>query len=82
MLLVSLLSAFVLLCMFVPSVRACLLAMDDSLDAHEAGMALVAYRTSTNHTISFKQSNAFAIRQTISREWAASEHGTAYHASP
>ncbi|KAF7978297.1 hypothetical protein HWV62_889 [Athelia sp. TMB] len=44
MLLVSLLSAFALLCMFVPSVRTCLLAVDDSLDAHEASMALVALR--------------------------------------
>ena len=49
MLLVSLLSAFALLCMFVPSVRTCLLAVDDSLDAHEASMALVALRALIFH---------------------------------
>jgi hypothetical protein len=45
MLLVSCLSAFVLLCLFIPSVRMSIMAMDESLDAHEAGLALVAART-------------------------------------
>jgi hypothetical protein len=44
LLLVSLISAFVLLCLFVPSVRMSIMAVDDSLDAHEAGLALVAAR--------------------------------------
>jgi len=44
MLLVSLISAFILLCMFIPSVRMALMAVDDTLEAHEAGLSLVATR--------------------------------------
>jgi len=57
MLLVSLICAFVLLCLFVPSVRMSIMAVDESLDAHEAGLALVAarrriycFQSSLNHS--------------------------------
>ncbi|KAL4075721.1 hypothetical protein J3A83DRAFT_2025779 [Scleroderma citrinum] len=38
------LTALVLLCLCTPSVRRAILAGDDTLDAHEAGIALVASR--------------------------------------
>ena len=46
MLLVSLISSFVLLCLVIPSVRTSLMAVDETLDAHEAGLAMVASRES------------------------------------
>ncbi|KAH7914377.1 hypothetical protein BJ138DRAFT_1170606 [Hygrophoropsis aurantiaca] len=44
MFLVTFLSAIVLLCLFSPSVRRSIMAGDDTLDAHESGLALVATR--------------------------------------
>ncbi|KAG9317177.1 hypothetical protein JVU11DRAFT_1370 [Chiua virens] len=43
--LVSLLSAFLLLCLLSPAVRKSIMEGNDTLDAHEAGLALVASRT-------------------------------------
>ncbi|KAI9574988.1 hypothetical protein HD554DRAFT_137806 [Boletus coccyginus] len=42
--LISFLSAFLLLCLFSPAVRKSITEGSDSLDAHEAGLALVASR--------------------------------------
>lgn len=43
--LISFLSAFLLLCLFSPAVRKSIMEGNDTLDAHEAGLALVALRT-------------------------------------
>ena len=42
---ISLLSAFLLLCLFSPEVRKSIMEGGDALDIHEAGLALVALRT-------------------------------------
>ncbi|KAN0097759.1 hypothetical protein V8E55_002205 [Tylopilus felleus] len=42
--LISFLSAFLLLCLLSPAVRKSIMEGNDALDAHEAGLALVASR--------------------------------------
>ncbi|KAA1465989.1 hypothetical protein DENSPDRAFT_876156 [Dentipellis sp. KUC8613] len=44
MLIATLVAAFVLLCLRIPSVWMSLMALDDPIDAHELGLALVATR--------------------------------------
>jgi hypothetical protein len=44
MFLLTFFSALILLCLFSPVVRRSIMAGDDMLDAHEAGLALVAFR--------------------------------------
>jgi hypothetical protein len=56
------------------------MAVDDCLDAHEAGRALVAARMSIVLDFSLLPTRLY-LRQTIPRKWTATEHGTAYHAS-
>jgi hypothetical protein len=75
MLLVSLICAFVLLCLFVPSVRMSIMAVDESLDAHEAGLALVAARSCvlslsklSSSDVSVYQESHFA-RVALHRTW-------------
>lgn len=82
MLLVSLISSFVLLCLLVPSVRMSIMAVDDSLDAHEAGLAMVASRKSDRAIcICLVLIELSFLRKTFPREWTPSKHGSAYHAT-
>jgi len=57
------------------------MAVDESLDAHEAGLALVAARSCVFLCQTYHPLTCLYIRKAISREWASTEHGTAYHAS-
>ncbi|KAF8845643.1 hypothetical protein BDN67DRAFT_961245 [Paxillus ammoniavirescens] len=50
MFLVTFLSAIILLCLFSPAVRRSFMDGDDTLDAHEAGLALVASRNPFRET--------------------------------
>ena len=81
LLLVSLISAFILLCLFFPSVRMSIMAVDESLDAHEAGLALVAARMCICRCHKCFFLTRLFIRKTIPREWTTTEYGPAYHAS-
>jgi hypothetical protein len=58
------------------------MAVDESLDAHEAGLALVAARRRIYCFQSCRLLTRLYIRKAISRKWPTTEHGTAYHASP
>lgn len=57
------------------------MAVDESLDAHEAGLALVAARSCIYLCRSYRLLTRLYIRKAISREWPSTEHGAAYHAS-
>ncbi|OAX43054.1 hypothetical protein K503DRAFT_681959 [Rhizopogon vinicolor AM-OR11-026] len=50
MFLLTFFSAVILLCLFSPAVRRSIMAGDDMLDAHEAGLALVAFRNPVRET--------------------------------
>ncbi|EIW82498.1 hypothetical protein CONPUDRAFT_103737 [Coniophora puteana RWD-64-598 SS2] len=47
---VTFLTAIILLCLFSPTVRRSIIAGDDTLDAHESGLALVASRNPFRET--------------------------------
>ena len=51
MFLLTFFSAIILLCLFSPAVRRSIMAGDDMLDAHEAGLALVAFRESCSQAV-------------------------------
>lgn len=75
---VSFLSAFLLLCLLSPAVRKSLMEGSDTLDAHEAGLALVASRTC--RFLPFDQRRSYVCRKSGQRDRTTSMHGKIDHA--
>ena len=70
-------AAILFVYIFMPALWVSIMAVDDSLDAHEAGLAVVASRKSILHfflSVSFVEPSG-SFRKSVPREWAASQHG-------
>ena len=69
-------AALLFVYIFMPALWLSIMAVDESLDAHEAGLAVVASRKHifTYLDVHLSQLSA-SIRKPIPRKWSSSQHG-------
>ena len=74
------LAALLFVYLFMPALWLSIMSVDESLDAHEAGLALVASRTSLSVS-PYRPRLTDTLRQPLPRNRSSSQHGEAYLAA-